>query len=507
VGVRLSGIIFEFSAEIVSKIIEEIGSAEKYVRIAIFQLHNEDVFKALSDRLKKNVRVDILTLPYDSINEDIRLQVESRFRELEEEGAKIYINRWNVGDPSRTTTAVGRWYSFHGKFIVTDKSAIALSANFIQGKELDAAIIFKGIAEKVNEFNEKFEKLLDLFVNRDNGSDGSIRRKIIETAGTDAKQIFELPKNITSIHKEHWIRHYPVKLCPSDTPVEEKLYLTPFDCRGRNLISNIIEEANNYAYISTESFTDDDFSNFLVRTAVNRKIDIRILTGAKSMDFTDRLESMFRDLAAQEIGVRTTEEDIHAKLLITDKALMVSSINLNKINLGFHPTSKFWRENSESIMICRRPEMIREAKELYVRIYEQSHDVTTRLAEKLGEMIKDMFAATFQLHFSPDARLLFAKFVLMKQLDIRKLIVKIGRITKKLMQHSNRSKVERQDFISALILYYLSERKQDLSQLKERIDEIDSNANLATIVSRLEFARFIEKEGDFYKINVESVIT
>lgn len=496
-----------FGTEVIPEILEEIGLSEKYIRIAIFQLHNENVFAALMDKLKRGLKVEIITLPYDSINEDIRPRVEPRFRELERNGAKIYLNKWNVGDPSRTTTAVGRWYSFHGKFIVTDKSAIALSANFTESQELDAALIFSSAEDKIKEFNEKFEQLLDLFVTKDNSFDGSVHRKISDITGREVHDIFKLPKDIGATHKEHWIRHYPIELCRSDAPLEEKLYLTPFDCRGRDIIAGLIEDAEEYVYISTESFTDYDFSDFLVRTAVNKKTEIKILTGATSMDFTDRVENMFRDLLAQEIDIRTTDEDIHAKLIITDKALMVSSINLNKINLGFHPTSKFWRENTESILICKKPEIVKIAKELYLKIYAQSYNVGDRLAEKLGEIVKGIFAETFQLRFSPDVKALFAKFVLKKQIDVRKLITKIGKITKKLMDYYNRTKVERQDFISALVLYYLSERKQDLTQLKEKIDEIDSNVNLVTIINGLEFARLIEKEGDFYKINVETLIT
>jgi len=67
--------------------------------------------------------------------------------------------------------------------------------------------------------------------------------------------------------------------------------------------------------------------------------------------------------------------------------------------------------------------------------------------------------------------------------------------------------VEKKDFISALVLYYLSERKQDYDQLKEKIDEVDETINLHAIVSRLEFARLIEQENDFYKINIEALIT
>lgn len=486
-------------------ILKEIERAEKFVKIAMFQIHNKDVFKILCDKAKQGLRIEVLTLPYDSINDDIRSEVVSRFKELEGNGATIYFNKWNVGDPSRTTTAVGRWYSFHGKFIVTDKSAIALSANFTESQELDGVIIFRDDNERIKEFNTKFDELLSFFVNKNDNYDGIIRQKILEIIKETNPEVFELPKNVDQQHKDHWIRHYPKELCKSGVLIEEKLYLTPFDCKGRDFIISLIEDANEYVFISTESFTDEDFSRFLVNTAVNRKLQIKIFSGTKSMDFTDRVNNMLRDLLAQEIDIRTTDEDLHAKLIITDKVVAISSINLNRINLGWNTTSQFWRENTESVLACKNPATVKFAKEKYLEVFYRGYDVKDKLSEKLQELVTNIFIETFQLRSKSDVKKLFAKLILKKQIDIHKLIIKIGGITKKLMDYHKRNMVEKEDFISAMILYYLSERKQDYNELKEKIHEVDETVNLQTIISELEFSRLIEKENDYYKINIDSL--
>lgn len=498
---------FDFSTHVIPLIIQEINSAKEYVRIAIFQLHNRDVIKALEDKLKEGLRVEILTLPYDSINKDIRPQVEPRMKQLELMGAKIYFDKWNVGDPGRTTTAVGRWYLFHGKFIVTDKSAIALSANLTQEKELDAVVMFRNAKEKTKEFNLKFEQILDLFVTRDDSFDGTIHRRIVDISKAESEKIFELPENVDPKHREHWIRHYPIEMCQPLRSIEERLHLTPFDCRARDLFVKVINDAEKYAYMSTESFTDFDFSNFLVTTAVNRKIDIRVLTQTTSMDFKDRVENMLRDLLAQKIDVRTTDEALHAKLLLTDKVLLVSSINLNKINLGFSQSAKYWRENTESVYICKSPDVLRLAKEKYLEVLSHGYEVGIKLTEKLKNTVYNTLGKTFGLQSSTEARELFAKFILKKQIDVRKTIMKIGKITEKLMGHYHRTKVEKQDIVSALVLYYLSERKRDIDDLKENVSEIDESVNLSAIISGLEFAGFVEKEGTCFKINVEALFS
>ncbi|GAH65768.1 unnamed protein product, partial [marine sediment metagenome] len=166
-----SSVIFEFSTEVIRKVIEELDKAEEFIKIAIFQLHHMDVFNILLGKIRQGVSVEIFTLPYEGIYENIRTQVESEFRKLESNGAILHFCKWNVGDPKETRTAVGRWYSFHGKFIVTDKSAIALSANLIQAPELDSMIIYSNDDTKIAEFNNKFDMLVSKFVTEKNGFD------------------------------------------------------------------------------------------------------------------------------------------------------------------------------------------------------------------------------------------------------------------------------------------------------------------------------------------------
>jgi hypothetical protein len=109
------------------------------------------------------------------------------------------------------------------------------------------------------------------------------------------------------------------------------------------------------------------------------------------------------------------------------------------------------------------------------------------------------------LRSKSDVKKLFAKFILRRQIDIHRLIIKIGGITKRLMDYHKRNIVEKGDFVSAMILYYLSERKQDYNELEEKIHEVDETVNLQTIISGLESSRLIEKEGDYYKINIDSL--
>jgi len=115
-----------------------------------------------------------------------------------------------------------------------------LSANFTQGEELDAAIIFSDNESKIKEFNNQFDRLLQLFVIKENSFEGQIRKKVLDIVPVNGERLFELPEKVDAIHKDHWILHYPVELCPSVETPEDRLYITPFDCRGRTLLSHIL---------------------------------------------------------------------------------------------------------------------------------------------------------------------------------------------------------------------------------------------------------------------------
>jgi hypothetical protein len=491
---------FEFSDKVVQTILQELRNASKYIRIAVFQIHLEDVFTLLTEKLKQGVRVEIITLPYDSINSDGRVKVTALFENLKSNGAQLHFCKWNVGDPERTSTATGRWYSFHGKFIVTDKTAISLSANFTDKSELDCSLISND-AKMISHYNTKFDELFNRFVKDTEGYSGSIRKEIVK-ANPSASDLFNLPKIIeTKTHERHWISHYPSALCPQSIKVEDGLFIVPFDIRGRNFYEEIIKSAEKYIFISTESFTDTDFADFLIKTSI-KDLEINILTGATSMDFADRMQAMLRDLLANNIKVKTIHEDLHGKLLLTEKHLVVSSINLNKMNLGFNKTSKFWRENTETITICTDRAIISEAKKQYSAIFSNAIEIEDFLIKKLLSRVGNVFSKNFGIKSDKEAKNLFAKFLLKQEIYVKKLAMTVAKISGRIITKLKRNKVGKNEFIMSLILYFLTERKLSQSEIKKKIDVLDTTYNLSALINILVAENFIEQDDDYYKIKV-----
>ena len=81
--------LFKFNKEILSEVIAEIRRAKKFIKIAIFQLHDQTIFEELNKKISEPVKVHIVTLPYDSINDDVRERVENLFRKLINVGAIV----------------------------------------------------------------------------------------------------------------------------------------------------------------------------------------------------------------------------------------------------------------------------------------------------------------------------------------------------------------------------------------------------------------------------------
>ena len=491
---------FEFGLDVIDRVVKEVEDAKKYIRIAVFQIHNESIYDALEYALTRGIVVEIFTLPYDSINEDIRDKVKDRIERIKTNGAKVYFSKWGIGDPERTTTAVGRWYSFHGKFLVTDNVAISLSANLTEEPELDAMLIYKDQV-KIMEFNEKFLALLTLF------EKGSIRDLIEQTEYDNKETLFLAPRTITEPEvKLHWIRDYPSEMCRNITSIENKLYIAPIECKARDLWEMVINEASEYVYISTESFTDTSIIPFLITNSIQGKV-IKILTGSESQDFNERIRELYPRLMANNIELRKPKRPLHAKLIITDKRLVVSSVNLNKMNLGYAKKKALWRANTETITVESNPEIIRKAKADYDDIFDGSIQLLNYLSEKEVDYAVSIFTV-YGVKPDKNVKNLLSRVIVRSDIKLKRNLYQIGRYASILIKKFNKSKpiIETSDFLCAMVLYYLSDRKHTEPELKEKLSEIFPMIDNESIITKLLQYKLIMKEEEFFKLDLKTLL-
>ncbi|MGP6240150.1 phospholipase D-like domain-containing protein [Cuniculiplasma sp. SKW4] len=491
---------FEFNTQIMNRVAKEISEAKDFLNIAVFQIHNKSIYDAIIEALNKGVKVQIFTLPNDSINQNIRETVVERIEKVRKHGANIYYSSWGIGDPERTTTAVGRWYSFHGKFMVTENVAMSLSANLTEDPELDALIVYNE-KDKIDEFNNKFNSLLRLF------RDGSIKDIINGSQYKDKESLFIAPRTITEPEiVSHWIRDYPSEVCNNVTSLTDSLYIAPFDCRARDLIENVINEAMEYIYISTESFTDTDIIPFLISNAVKNK-KIKILTGSDSQDFNERIRELYPRLMANNIELRKPKSPLHAKLIITDKRVVVSSVNLNKMNLGYAKTKALWRANTETITVESNYNAIKEAKRRYDEVFDDSIELISFLSQKEVDYAKSIFMV-YGVKADRKVQNLFSQVIVKSDIKMKKDLYQIGKYASILIKKFNKNDtvVDITDFLSAMTLYYLSDRKHTEPELREKLTSIYETIDDNGILEGLLKYKLITKEEEFYKLDLVTLL-
>lgn len=411
--------IFEFGEDVLEKVIDEIKGAEKYIKIVVFQMQNLKMIDSLIDKVKKKINVEVITLPFTSIyGEEIEKEVNKKFKEFNKLGGKLYTYDWNIGTTEHTKTVSGPWYGLHAKFIVTDKAAIILSANLTNEPEIDALIVNHSI-DMIKEFNKKFEIIKENYI------DDKIIKRIEEKEVKKEvlTEIFTPPKHLNKSQKS--ILHYPKDMCNDVDEIKETLYVTPFDCMGRNFIERIIEEAEEYVYICTERFTDENFFYFLDKNRLAGK-DIQVLTKFKSQDYQYKIRKLAKDSIA--LGIKLRDLDIHAKLIITDKLIALGSINFNQMNLGFEPKNNFWRENTEVIYISRDKKVIEKAKTKFLNIFSTASNVIDKITLKEGEELKKIMKNVLGMKKFSDKREFIQKCVKEDIENRRKVIEKMVEI-------------------------------------------------------------------------------
>jgi hypothetical protein len=150
--------------------------------------------------------------------------------------------------------------------------------------------------------------------------------------------------------------------------------------------------------------------------------------------------------------------------------------------------------------------LIFDAKKNFLEVFNLCNEVEERLSEKMEDVAKEILGEVYQLKPNPEARSLFAKLVLRHQINAKKFPIQLGNLTSLLVRKCNRISVTKNDIVSALILYILSESKQNFNQLKEKIKEYDEDMNINSILFFLESCSLITQENEFYKLNLQELL-
>jgi len=497
----------------IDKVIEE---AEEYIKIVEFQFSNSEYITKLIQKAK-NVDITVITLPIDSIwarNEEElkrRNKIQELYDHLEKTGrGKIYDCMWEVGDPTLTTTSESgnqsegggeKWYSLHGKFIVTDKHALITSANLIDKKEFDVYLLYSDKL-MIDLLNKKFDWLKTHFTKINNHPG-----KILDFLPTqEREEIWKEYKN--DLNPRLNIRNYPDELTQTNSQIKRGIYITPFDGRARIILNQLIEDAEEFVYLLSERLYDDQIVTQIKHKMLNSKVDIKLITGPPESvrQNVNKAREYFMDLGSVKAKIRA-KSDIHAKCWLTEKWLVVGSANLGKMNLGFGKGGG-WRANTEIIMLENNPEIIKKAKSIIDEVHNTSDTLIDVLATSAkAKSISKGYFDLFDHSSRNEAKLLFGRLRLKFAMETEQKIIIIARYSTLLAKRSNNRYVEKVDVIMGTILMILKERGSTQREIIEILGDVISEQDIKRGLSNLQQKKLIEEEKEKFEINIDTLLS
>ena len=112
----------------------------------------------------------------------------------------------------------------------------------------------------------------------------------------------------------------------------------------------------------------------------------------------------------------------------------------------------------------------------------------------------------YDVSCSSDAKETFNQIRISHNIEEYRHLGKIVSLSVKISKRVNHKKILKSDVLSALILFYLTDRKHGNNELFEKLKPIISDdIEFNTIVTNLILGQFIEKQDGYLKINSEQL--
>lgn len=488
---------------------EAIDEATEFIYVVAFQLTSEEIIKLLTEKAIRGVKVRIITLPEDSYGDmAARYKIGNLYNMLTSNSVELNQCIWEVGTPELTDTSLSgeqtegggnKWYSLHGKFIVTDKKAVALSTNFTEEEDLEVYLFYED-KKVIEDFRAKFDRISELFCSQQKLIPGSLYNQLPVKIQQELENLYKDTRRIN-------VREYPPELSP-DIEIQKGLFLSPFEGRARSFFNSLINQSTEFVYLCTERLFDDEVVKVLLNKAYITDIPIKIITGhPKSVRQNPaKAEKMIADLMAAGVEVAIID-DVHAKCWLTDKWICISSVNLGKMNLGFHKTGNYWRANTETLWFDDDNRIISNAKKRYEKTFKDSKSGIIALSDvgTKEKRAKDLFAL-FGFKSKKEAKILMARVETQFTVENRQNIIRIAKLSTRLAEIENCNFITEEHVIMANILFYLRERKHDLVQIEEKMVNIVDIKKIADAMEKLQMRKYVVKEHEFYTINIERLL-
>ncbi|MBI5301227.1 MAG: phosphatidylserine/phosphatidylglycerophosphate/cardiolipin synthase family protein [Chloroflexi bacterium] len=480
-----------------------IRTAEQFLWVVAFQLTDTKIIDALIAKQRQGTDVQIITLPVDSLgDESLRDHLAKQHQQLS--GIKYCL--WEVGDPTLTSSSRSgvqkggggnKWYSLHGKFIVSEKVALALSANLNDSNDWE--VFFQSeSSEHIENFKDKFKQISGRFCEA-SIQDPKINGRLFDSLGDRLQEQLRRENRLL-------VPQYPSTLIPEAVNLSNGLYIAPFDVKARNLFLSLVEEARMRLWIAGETLTDQD----VVDAILGKKhrvpgLDIRLVVGSRLPRDSSKQAKMRENVIRLDgMGIRfQLFDNWHAKVWITDSTIVIGSTNLNPINLGIRCTRNEWKANTETMLVSHDAEDVALAQAAFEKILDQGIPALQLYYDKAERDTSQLLKA-LGIKTQPDARRLLGHIATALQ---RRNLTEFNRILQlaQQIQKKSESKILKTVHVaSGAILWRLEQTALPVEKLAEVVSNILGSTVEFDIAIRYlrDELKIIQEDGGIISLDV-----
>ena len=495
-----------------SQLVKEfINEAEEHLKIVTFRFSSEDFAKMLIKKAKGGVEIEIITTPVDNIgNEELRSKVEEMYKDLRLNGVKLLTCPWEVGEPRLTPTSMSgrlaagigeKWYSLHLQLFLNEKRGLLTSQNLVPEENLEIYYLTSN-PYFLKQTSDKFKTIKDLFFAPAKVDETPLKGRVVnfldEAMSKDTLDFYNQNERFK-------VKHYYVERLPQAN-LNKGLFICPFEGRLREFLTKFINSGKKFLYFFVETLFDEELIKKLEeRISVQPDIQVKIITRPpeKVRQAPHKARNMIKQLLSLGVSIGYLS-DIQGKFWINDNWLAIPSGDFNKMNLGYYISKKYWRADTQLLLLDDDKKQIKRFK----NIFEQ-HFKPIDIGSICRKDINSLFAGLRRRYHVMSTReakeyisRLKSSLIIKTERDVRYVMNLAVRLTK----IHGKKRMEGIFVVMAILLYYLQRREHKFEELSEKLANIVDKSKIRDAVNRLLLLGYILKSEDVYRVNVEKLL-
>jgi len=393
-----------------------------------------------------------------------------------------------------------KWYSLHSKFLVSDHSALISSSNCTDENRLECYLELRD-SSSIYEFENKFEYMKEMFISpKKEIVPGSLFSMLPASLRSDVQRKFETEKRLL-------VRDYPSNLCPTGEP-KAGLMVSPFEGIARDILVKMIDLTEEFLFLSSERFFDEELAGHLLTRLRQKPVKIKLLAGPPQdvRQAPAKARAMVEKMLAAGCQYGSLR-NIHAKLWVSEKWLVIGSPNLTKMNLGFSPQGSQWRADTQVLYLRDDESLIQEAAAAFDRQFASSPQGISVLAETSTKIqaARQRFRSV-GLSCTRQAAILVARLESHFAVEAAQRAEEISKLAVKLVHREERERVEDRHIAMAAILLLLTERRHEQKELVTKLSAALDPTLVIDALKGLDAQHLVKKTNDGWVLELDTLV-